>query len=52
MVELTSSYLGLRVSCPVIASAGPTTGRIAGPTTGRIEGLLELEAGGAAGREA
>jgi dihydroorotate dehydrogenase (fumarate) len=39
MTDLTSTYLGLSLSGPVIASAGPLTGR--------IESLLQLEAAGA-----
>jgi dihydroorotate dehydrogenase (fumarate) len=40
VVDLTCTYLGYRLTGPVIASASPTTGR--------IDGLLELEAAGAA----
>jgi dihydroorotate dehydrogenase (fumarate) len=39
MIDLTTSYLGLRLTGPVIASAGPLTGR--------VEDLLQLEAAGA-----
>jgi dihydroorotate dehydrogenase (fumarate) len=39
MTDLTATYLGLHVSGPVIASAGPLTGR--------VETLLQLEAAGA-----
>lgn len=39
MTDLTSTYLGLALSGPVIASAGPLTGR--------VETLLQLEAAGA-----
>ncbi len=39
MTDLTSTYLGLSLSGPVIASAGPLTGR--------VETLLQLEAAGA-----
>jgi dihydroorotate dehydrogenase (fumarate) len=38
MTDLTSTYLGLHLASPIIASAGPYTGR--------LETLLELEAAG------
>ena len=38
-VDLSTSYLGLPLSCPIVASAGPLTGT--------VEGLVRLEAAGA-----